>query len=184
MSEKQNNQNGSSHAAVLVIMEMTDNMARFNRILKNEEYKAVLREIEIIEKGRKFCPHTIEHFLDTARIMYIISLEKDLKISKDIIYAAALLHDVGRVSEYKEGKAHEIVSADFAMKILPECGFTNDEIFDIVNAILCHGNGKSRENALGNLLYRADKLSRNCFCCNAANECYWDDSIKNKEIIY
>ena len=50
------------------------------------------------ELNRKFCCHNIEHSLDVARIGYIMILEQNLNIDKELFYAAALLHDAGRYS--------------------------------------------------------------------------------------
>ena len=36
---------------------------------------------------------------------------------------------------------------------------------------------------LGNYLYRADKMSRLCFCCEARESCKWSEEEKNMEII-
>jgi len=30
----------------------------------------------------------------------------------------------------------------------------------------------------------ADKLSRNCFLCNAIDKCYWKDEEKNMDVKY
>lgn len=160
-------------------------MKRVNLIFANEEYQHFLKELCFVERNRIFCRHTTEHFFDTARIMYIISLEEKLQISKDIIYAAALLHDIGRVMQYKSQIPHDEASADFATRLLPKCGFSEIETQQIVKAILTHRRYEhDTENVLGELLYRADKLSRLCFCCNASGECYWDKNRKNSEIIY
>ena len=37
------------------------------------------------EKSRIFCKHDLQHSLDVARIAYILNLEADLKIEKEII---------------------------------------------------------------------------------------------------
>lgn len=152
---------------------MTNSTDRADRIIRNQKYLTMLEEISNAEKNRKFCCHTIQHFFDTARIMYIICLEENLDIPKDIIYAAALLHDIGRAEEYKSGKPHNIASAETAENILNECGFTENEIIQISNAILCHRKIGSADTELGDILYRADKLSRQCFLCSAYDECYW-----------
>lgn len=157
-------------------------MDRVNKIIHNSRYQKLMAELNIIEKDRKFCKHTIEHFLDTARIMYITSLENNLKINKDIIYACALLHDIGRVTEYKQGKPHNEASAETAKEILEACDYSDIEINDITNAILFH-RVKDCDNILGKLLYKADKQSRLCFCCDAESECYWDKEKKNFDII-
>ncbi len=170
---------------------MISNMPKVNDVLKNEKYQRLLKEIEKAEQDRKFCKHTMEHFLDTARIMYIISLEEKLGLNKEIIYATALFHDIGRAMEYEKNIPHNQASAQFAKELLPECGFSDDEINIIAQAILCHrssDNGlkshSNNDNIMGNLLYKADKLSRMCFNCEAEKECYWHKDKKNSEVIY
>ena len=59
-------------------------------------FQELVQNLQQAEKGRIFCRHTMEHFLDTARLMYIYNLEDGAPVKKDIIYAAALLHDLGR----------------------------------------------------------------------------------------
>ena len=81
---------------------------RYNSIIVNSEFLFLLESINEYEKDRKFCRHGIKHLLDTARIMYIIKLEDDLPFDKDMIYAAALLHDIGRYEQYKNGTPHNI----------------------------------------------------------------------------
>ena len=81
-------------------------MDKVNEILNNEKYKKYLVMLEELEKDRVFCKHGIEHSLDVARIAYIRVLELELPYSKEIIYAIALLHDIGRVLEYKENIPH------------------------------------------------------------------------------
>ena len=71
-------------------------MERVNRILKNHTYQDCLQQIYRLEAGRIFCGHDMTHFLDVARLAYIFNLEENLQIEKERIYAAALLHDVGR----------------------------------------------------------------------------------------
>lgn len=157
-------------------------MDRVNKIIHNCRYKKLMTELNCLENDRKFCKHSMEHFLDTARIMYITSLENNLKISKDVIYACALLHDIGRVAEYKQGKPHNEASAEIAREILITGDYSDKEINDITNAILFH-RAKDCDNILGKLLYKADKQSRLCFCCEAESECYWDKEKKNFDII-
>ena len=43
-----------------------------------------------------------------------------------MIYAAALLHDMGRVRQYRDGTEHHEESARIAARILPECGFSEE----------------------------------------------------------
>ena len=157
---------------------------RYNSIIANSEYLALLNSINEYETDRKFCRHGIKHLLDTARIMYIITLEENLPYGKDIIYAAALLHDIGRYEQYKNGTPHHIAGKRAAEHILPRCGYSADEAEIISKAISEHRTpSDDTDSSLGALLYKADKLSRMCFCCGVKDECYWDRELKNENII-
>lgn len=155
-------------------------MERINKIYEHPLWKESLKQIEKAEQDRIFCRHGFSHFLDVARIAYIENLEKDLNISKELIYAAALLHDIGRHLQYQSGTPHEQASAELAEKILPDCGFDKDSQKRILMAIGGHRNAEtSCKNSLGGLIYRADKKSRNCMFCSAAGECNRKDEKKN-----
>lgn len=137
-----------------------------------------MRRITEKEKGRKFCLHGIEHSLDTARIGYITILENGLSIDKELFYAAALLHDTGRYS----GKPHHEAGAENARLIMPECGFSPEETDAVSSAILGHRKRSDSAAALETVLYEADKRSRLCFACAAADECYWPPEKRNNSI--
>lgn len=153
-------------------------------VYRHNCYRELLTRLQQLETDRKFCRHDFRHFLDTARIMYIIDLEENLNIPKDVIYAAALLHDIGRVSQYENYIPHNEAGAVIAAEILSECGFDKKECEKICSAIFGHGHEcKEPTEPLSKLLYKADKLSRNCFDCPASDECYWSSGQKNKELI-
>ena len=128
----------------------------------------------------------MEHLIAVARIAYIISLEEQSSISKDIIYAASLLHDIGRAEEYETGRSHNEAGAEKAEAILRECDYSDDEIKEITEAIRTHGHDGYPEKAapLERLLCMADKLSRTCFNCPAHEECNWADDKKNETLFY
>ena len=157
-------------------------MEKVNEILNSEKYTKYLVLLEELEEDRVFCKHGIEHCLDVARIAYIRALESDMPYSKDIIYAIALLHDIGRVLEYKENIPHHEGSLILSKEILGETSFTKVDIGKILKAISEHRNVTSDE--LSNLIYESDKLSRNCFTCKSEKDCYWSIEKKNFEIKY
>ena len=160
------------------------NRERINLILNNDKFIECMRVIAEHEVDRIFCRHGMDHSIDVARIAYIINLEKQYGIEKSHIYAAALLHDIGRSKEYTTNEKHRTASVTIAENILKNCSFKEDEIKCIIKAIKSHGNSNLEEdNIFGYVLYKADKLSRNCFECNAYGECYWDEAKKNKGII-
>lgn len=167
--------------------QQTDNgMARVQRILAHSDYKTYIKKIAKHEKSRKFCGHDMVHFMDVARIAMILNLEQmEAPLDKETIYAAALLHDIGRFVQYEDGTDHAKASAKLAPAILKDCGFTPDEAAVIVEAIGNHRNKEIKDDAdLNGLLYRADKLSRPCYGCLMQDECNWKRKKKNLELKY
>ena len=160
------------------------NMQRIDAILGDERFGYGVDRITLLEKERIFCCHGLEHLLDTARIAWIMVLENALSIRKDIVYGAALLHDLGRYRQYENDIPHYQASAELAEQILPEAGYTADEVSLIVDAIRQHGAKPHTRGQLAQILYDADKLSRNCFQCKAQAECKWEQEKRNKTIIY
>ena len=167
--------------------------------LYQEEFSALQRA----ERGRIYCNHTMEHFLDVARICYIMALEDGAELPRELIYGAALLHDLGRYRQIADGTPHEVASAQLAEKIMADCGFAEEEIRVVAGAILQHRHHGEAEpfgehaepvnakndakdaakSSLGDYLYRADKMSRLCFCCDARESCKWSEEEKNKGIV-
>ncbi len=156
-------------------------MDRINKILFHNKYRTCINKIEAAEADRCFCCHDIRHFLDVARLAMIYNMQEELKIEKDYIYAAALLHDIGRFKEYESGIPHNEASAQLALPILKDAGFSKEEINIIVDAILMHRKDMPEQKyTLSDLIYIADKKSRNCFMCKADKECNWSETKKNR----
>lgn len=154
-----------------------------NQIIKHPLYRECYGKIVDCEKERIFCHHDMVHFLDVARLAEIFNLKEALHISKKLIYAAALLHDIGRYEQYLEGVPHELASARIAPTILRDCGYLSEEIDMIVDAISSHRTKAVEcEPNLRGILYRADKMSRSCFACQAESQCDWDYNKKNMEL--
>lgn len=157
-----------------------DSMDRVQRIWEHPLFQESLHRIEELERPRIFCGHDRTHLFDVARIAYIENLEQQMQIPKYLIYAAALLHDIGRHLQYQEGIPHHEGSAMIAEKILPECGFSSEDTARILEAIRSHRDKTMRTGSgLPGLIYRADKRSRCCFACPAEPECDWEEEKKN-----
>lgn len=153
-------------------------MKRCQKIYEHPLFKKCMDRINEKERDRIFCLHNIEHSLDTARIGYIMILENHFPIGKELFYAAALLHDTGRYS----GKPHHEAGAEIARKVMPDCGFSDEETEAAAEAILGHRKKGTLPGTLGAVLYDADKRSRLCFSCKAADECYWPEEKRNNTI--
>lgn len=158
-------------------------MNKVNEILSNDLFKKSMKELEKLEEKREFCKHDIEHSLDVARIAYIKILEENLNISKEIIYAVALLHDIGRVLQYKEGIPHHEGSVIISREILKDTSFSEEEKNIIIDAIKEHREDLAKSD-FQKTIQMSDKLSRNCYNCKAYNKCYWNYEKKNHIIKY
>lgn len=160
-------------------------MERVNKIINHDLFKDYIEKNRMAEAGRHFCHHDMGHFLAVARLAMIFNLQQSLSIPEETIYAAALLHDIGRWKQYEDGTPHEKASALLAPEILSDCGFTAEETEQILSAISSHRDETVREERnLNGILYRADKMSRSCFCCEAEKECDWKGSKKNLTLRY
>ena len=65
-------------------------MERIDKILQHKKFQKYVKKNKKKEMNRIFCHHDLVHFLDVARIGWILNLDKEL------LYGAALLHDIGR----------------------------------------------------------------------------------------
>lgn len=162
-------------------------MERIRKLWEHPLYQDQFHKLQNAEQHRIFCNHTLAHFLDVARLIYIYSLEEQVLIDKEIIYAAAFLHDIGRFEQIASGTPHDEAGSVLAGRILPDCGFEQTETAAIQDAILHHRRKTAPSEVpysgkLALWLYRADKQSRCCFACSAAGECNWSEEKKNLQI--
>ena len=159
-------------------------MKRVDAILRHPLFEEKLRLLDELEAERAFCHHDLTHLLDVARLMWIDVLERRLAIDRDVVYAAALLHDLGRAEQMQHGIPHEQASAALAERILPDAGFAADEVETVIAAIRCHRGSTPADarETLGEILYRADKACRLCWRCGAREACNWPEERKNAGI--
>lgn len=155
-----------------------------NQIIQHELFRAELTDIERLEKERIFCRHGIEHLLTVAHLAWVEVLECGLEgeVSKPVLYAAALLHDIGRGEQYRTGTPHDKAGVSIAKRILAECDFTARECEEILTAIAAHRAKGEQRTTLAEVLYRADKACRPCFFCAAAEQCNWSMEKRNLQL--
>lgn len=166
-------------------MKSETTMKRIDQILSHPVFREQFALLQEAEKDRIFCRHTMEHFLDVARLMYIYTLEDQAGFSKEMLYAAGLLHDIGRYEQMEQGTPHHLAGARLAEIILTDCGFSPEEQEPILAAIRSHRVKDTAETPLfSRYLYRADKQSRNCFSCPARAACNWPEEKMNLAIRY
>lgn len=161
-------------------------MNRIHALQADERFLALLNQIEEAEKDRIFCRHGLSHLLDTARIAWIDALEKGLSLDKASVYAAALLHDLGRAPEFGPAADHDTAALEDCRQILSRAGFAPKAAAEILCAVRDHGDKRTPDAMLPPLsavIRRADGLSRPCWKCAAAEECYWSATRRNGHII-
>ena len=160
-------------------------MSRVNLLLEHQDYISYIQKINDLEKERPFCKHGFEHGLNVARIAYGYMLERGEALPlKEAIYAAALLHDIGRWVEYETGEDHAMVSARLALPLLEVCRFTPEAIQVILTGISEHRQHYANNlSPLGEALSLADDWARDCRHCSAQSQCHKFDPAM-KLIIY
>lgn len=150
-------------------------MERVWKVIENPDYQQYLQKNLEAEKSRTYCTHNFDHLLTVARLTYILLLERgEPFISREMAYAAGLLHDLGRWQEYESNTDHAKSSAILAKPVLEKAGFSEAEKKIIIRAIEQHRLKEivtEHRSPLSKALSRADSLSRLCFCCKAAAEC-------------
>ena len=115
------------------------------------------REAERCMQGAKPA-HDFDHVKRVLRLAERIG--KAEKGDLEILRAAALLHDIGRVEEEKTGKCHAENGASMARKILIDCGFQAGKMEAVLHCIESHRfRGNLRPRSLeAKILFDADKL--------------------------
>ena len=174
---------------------MLASMPRVDAIWANPLFQENLAAIEAAEAQRAYCRHGSSHLLDVARVAWIINLEDSFGLARDVVYAAALLHDIGRAAEYSEGISHDEAGAEIARRILGtvvlEQRFSSAEADAIVEAVRGHRADdvdavprelSSLSSRLVRVIAEADHRSRPCFACASRATCYWSEEKKNMAV--
>ena len=152
-------------------------LPRVNAIWNHPLFQRQYRALCDFERDRPFCRHDLSHLLDVARLAWIENLERHLGFDRELVYAAALLHDVGKAEQYRSGIPHDVAGEKIASGILAtlpeEASFTVVETRQILVAVRGHRHLRRDATPLERLVYLADKRSRTCFACRAADRCKW-----------
>lgn len=153
-----------------------------NQIINDPRYMQLTEALDDIEKNRIFCRHDMEHFLSVARIAVILCNERGIDADTDVIYSAALLHDIGRIAEYTDGTPHDEAGIVIAGEILANTECPEEKKAEILRLIASHRKADAQKSELETVFYLADKKSRACFCCAAREQCNWPEYKRNYEI--
>mgnify|MGYP002770941781 CR=1 FL=1 len=176
-------------------------MKYVDRLLTETDYLSLLEQLEELERDRPFCRHGLTHLLDTARIAWILVLEKkgscmhpgnkekvaqperELAVEerscdgedivKEAIYLAALLHDLGRMREYEDGTPHHIAGAAEAERLLARIRYPEERAEWILAAVAGHRRGEGGDSKGAGAWERGTE-ARNWECGTEAGD--WENS--------
>ena len=126
-------------------------MERVDAILRHPAFTAALAELHEQERERIFCRHGLEHLLDVARLMYIYDREAEFGIAQETLYAAALLHDIGKVPDDEPELPHAIIGMKLAEKY--------KEKPEICNAIGAHHDEVEMTSLIAPIIQVCDAIS-------------------------
>ncbi|NLF46399.1 MAG: HD domain-containing protein [Syntrophomonadaceae bacterium] len=159
-------------------------MKRIDLLLQDSLYNEYLHRNAREEMDQRLCRHDINHHFTVAQMTFSLMLNNnDWEIfleetgidsqaaAKEVVYAAGLLHDIGKWKEYRDGEDLAACSARLSRTILPRALFTPDEIEIICRAICEQRNINKDISLLGEKLYRGNNLSRMCSECHHNEEC-------------
>ncbi len=146
-------------------------MDAVDKILKDPRYVRYIGSNAEAEKDRIFCRHDLQHAFDVARVAYIMDLERDLRIKKEKIYIAAILHDIAKWKQYGDGTDHALEGSVLAADILKDAGVGREDAEEIMDAIRTHRKKDLKRSSLGAILYESDKSCRLCCSCRSIDGC-------------
>jgi uncharacterized protein len=161
-----------------IIMDITA------KILEHPKYIEYMECNAATEKDRLFCKHDLQHALDVARVAYIICLERRLEIPKELLYAAALLHDIAKWKQYQHGTDHALEGSILAGKILLDIGVSAGDAEVITKAIKTHRQENMEKSVFGKVLYESDKACRPCVFCKSIHACHRFQDGKEAKMQY
>ena len=115
-------------------------MEYLRRLIQETDYLERMKELETLEQDRKFCRHGLQHVLDVARLAWIKVLEEQQPVEKEQLYLTALLHDMGRIAEYRQGIPHHEAGIIMAINYLQQIGYPQEKCELIFEAIQEHRN--------------------------------------------
>lgn len=144
---------------------------RIQCLLANRQFITYMDQNATAEKDRLFCRHGLDHSLAVAEAAVVMAQAQQQPIKDDVVYAAGLLHDIGRWREYAAKEDHALVGSVLAVEILRNCGYNREEEQTVIMAIKHHRNEQNQGQDLSAVLYRSDKLVRPCSTCQAKKQC-------------
>ncbi len=144
--------------------------------------------IDVVKRKMEGAPpsHDFSHVKRVVRLCDVIRREEGG--DREVLRAAAWLHDVGRPLEEETGRDHAEIGAEIAEALLPELGFPEDKVREVVHAVEAHrySTGPEPETLEAEILQDADNLDAmgavgiaRCFCVVGERGTSLADGVKH-----
>ncbi|HEX6663655.1 MAG TPA: HD domain-containing protein [Gaiellaceae bacterium] len=137
-----------------------------NRFLSDELVRASLRQLPAAETHHSYAGGLLEHTVGVATICRETT-QLHPRLRSDLLLAAALLHDVGRVAELTAGPTFRqtdegrlLGHVHLGLRLVEERAAALDTAAgaELLHAIACHHDVRSARTAEASVLYHANQL--------------------------
>jgi 3'-5' exoribonuclease len=136
------------------------------RFLSDVELRASLRRLPAAETHHSYAGGLLEHTVGVATICRETA-QLHARLRADLLLAAALLHDVGRVAELTPGPTFRqteegrlLGHVHLGLRLVEEraAGLRPDALAEVLHAISCHHDARAARTAEAAVLYHANQL--------------------------
>jgi 3'-5' exoribonuclease len=136
------------------------------RFLSDDVLRASLRRLPAAETHHSYAGGLLEHSVGVATICRETA-QLHPRLRSDLLLAAALLHDVGRVAELTPGPTFRqteegrlLGHVHLGLRLVEEraSGLQSDARAEVLHAISCHHDARSARTAEAAALYHANQL--------------------------
>jgi ribonuclease Y len=117
--------------------------------LKKSMHPEILKLIGSLNYRTSHRQNQYYHSLEVARLAGMIADE--VGVDCELAKRSGILHDIGKVLDYKIEGSHAVISGDYAMR------FGEDE--NVVDTVLAHHDDKAVETPFAYILKAADAMS-------------------------
>ena len=136
------------------------------RFLSDDSIRAALRRLPAAETHHSYAGGLLEHTVGVATLCRETA-QLHPRLRSDLLLAAALLHDIGRVAELTSGPTFRqtdegrlLGHVHLGLRLVEERGASLEAVArsELLHAIACHHDARSARTAEASVLYHANQL--------------------------
>jgi 3'-5' exoribonuclease len=136
------------------------------RFLSDDMVRASLRRLPAAESHHSYAGGLLEHTVGVTTLCHETA-QLHPRLRSDLLLAAALLHDVGRIAELTAGPTFRqteegrlLGHVHLGLRLVEErgSGLQSDAKAELLHAISCHHDARAARTAEASVLYHANQL--------------------------